>query len=243
MKNGLPPTLNRAGALVISVLIVLAFVLLSIRGAHGPVPVAWLLNIFGRHVGSQYPEPALNLFFARLPSTLALMVFSLVIAALATFGLSAMSSRVPIRFRPIAENITVLLRSIPFVWLAAIVALLVVMYGKLPGDAIGPSALPYFDLRDQVAHLIPPSICLALFQIPFLAGAKSLGDLYRVFAKSLPQILGALVVTETFFAWPGDGRLLYQALSLGAPSVAVSLLLIASVSVLLMRIGLPDAQA
>lgn len=57
----------------------------------------------------------------------------------------------------------------------------------------------------------------------------------RAFTKALPAILGATVVVEVFFAWPGDGRLFYEGLNVGAPSVAIALLLVGACLVLLMR--------
>jgi ABC-type dipeptide/oligopeptide/nickel transport system permease component len=209
--------------------LVAAFVFASVRGAGGSF-------------SSLHAEPILLPIMMRFPSTLELLIGSSVLAGGAVFAIVALSRRLPVRLRNVPEYVALPLRSIPLVWLTAVGALLVAHFGG-QSEAFGAVGLPYFDVRDRVAHLFVPSVCLALFEVPFLINARSLGDLLHSLANGFPEILGAIAVTETLFAWPGDGRLFFEALVLRNLGLAVALLLLAAFAILLMRVAVSDAQA
>lgn len=230
MQNGLRIALNRAGAFAMAVLILIVFLFLSLRGTGAPVSIEWFLHIFGSHPHARaFTEPSLALILQGLPSTLELLACSLILASATAFTITVLYSRLPLRLRGVAENVSLPLRCIPFVLLAATIVALSAYTGYF-GD----------QPPNQVARFFYPAACLALSQVAFFIGARSIGDFYRAFVKSLSEILGAAVVTEALFAWPGDGRLFIQAIWMGAPSVAVALLLVAAVAVLLMRIPVSD---
>ena len=239
MKYGLRGVLHGAGTVAISFLLMAMFMFVSIRAAGAPISIAWFLNIFGSRPHSHYhPEPLLQAILARFPWTLELIVGSFVLAALMALAVAALSMRAPASLRGIAENLALPIRCIPYLWLALEGALVVIVHK----GTLGGNDLSHFDLRDWAVHLLNPAVCLALFQLPFYSGARSLRDVLRSFARALPEILGAVVITETIFAWPGVGRLFYVALAMsGSLSFAVALILVAALAVLLVRAAVSDA--
>jgi peptide/nickel transport system permease protein len=101
----------------------------------------------------------------------------------------------------------------------------------------GIASLDNFDLGDRLAHLILPTIVLSLAFIAqysrFMrssmlevlrtdymrtAAAKGVSQkaalipLVTIIALTLPGLVAGAVITETLFAWPGMGRLFYNAL-------------------------------
>jgi ABC-type dipeptide/oligopeptide/nickel transport system permease component len=200
--------LARAGNTLVSAIFMIVFVL-AFAFASGE-------NIFAFHAfyggTSVFVEVA-----QRLPFTAELVVASFIVAVALGFVLGGLPRRVPGPVRRALLAVAVGLRAIPFFWLAVAAPLPVFLVMQDP-HAFGLASLDHFDIRDRLAHLWGPASVLAVCQIPALASFFSapanassakplLGSLYAVFARGLPEVIGAALITEVAFGWPGLARI------------------------------------
>ncbi|HXM18442.1 MAG TPA: hypothetical protein VN934_06480 [Candidatus Tumulicola sp.] len=182
-------------------------------------------------------------FFRYLPRTIELIAISFVVASIA--GL--LSALPPARaVKPLITSIAVGLQCIPFFLLAIVVGLAFAFSGMHP---IAGMTRPGF--ADSLSGLLAPVGVLAMFQFPLIlehfdkrltlgpnlraAASSILGGLAQQFARNLPDLLTATIITEIVLGRPGEGRLFWHSLSTPAGSEAAGLLLFMALSVLVTR--------
>jgi peptide/nickel transport system permease protein len=186
---------------------------------------------------------AIAYFFLFLPRTIELIAVSFVVASTA----GALSILPFARAAwPLIKGLALGLKCIPFFWLAVALEIALSLAGMNPISGTGGS-----DVAGHLSRLFAPAFVLAIYQFPLIvdylderlkvsagfrpAGASLLGALGAQFARDLPDVLTATVVTEIVFAWPGDGRLFWHFLSFQAVSPAEGILLLTALSVLATR--------
>lgn len=233
--------LKKAGQLAIALGLIVAFIFIAIRVSGPPITVAGLLHLFGAHPHAElFAAPVLPLILARLPSSLVLIAASFAIASAGVLLTARLSVNAPNPLRKIATSVLLFAQSIPYVWFVLTYAVLLALLYR--GNApFGVSGKDGFDLGDRTVHLLYPALCLALFQLPHLLDARSVAGLWYGFTKALPETFGAVVITETVFAWPGNGRLFFSALTAHGGFVAVALLFTAAFTVAALRSTASDA--
>jgi|HubBroStandDraft_5_1064220.scaffolds.fasta_scaffold11110_6 peptide/nickel transport system permease protein len=162
----------------------------------------------------------------RLPVTLELLIGSMIVSL--AFGLTVawVASRTRNRFinRSIAA-LALVLQSVPFFWLALSLSVLAAI--RFGHSVFGSASSNRFSLTDHIAHLILPACIAALAQIPIVVcalkssakqnhGFEFMSRLYLAMlalAERLPEVIGACLITELAFAWPGEGRFLFNAVN------------------------------
>jgi peptide/nickel transport system permease protein len=185
-------------------------------------------------------------FFRYLPSTLELIVVSFLTASIVGLGLTLLLGA---RLKSLATGIAVLLRCIPFFWLALAISV-IGTYTRLP--MFGRISAGPFMLGDHLLHLILPAGVLALFQVPPImeyfngrfargmnvrtAGRSVFSGLRAQFVTLLPDVFAATMFTEVVFAWPGDGRLFFELARVGGTGYEiVAVLSLTALCILLAR--------
>ncbi len=186
----------------------------------------------------RHAKPALGLVLERLPATLALAVFALVVllvVAIPAGIISAIAPNSPIDW--VVRIFALVGQSAPTYWIGLMLILIFgVALGWLPVSGIG-----------GLSHLIMPGITLGLFsaakvmRLTRAAMLEILGSDYlrTAYAKglSVPRVilghglrnayipivttvgvefgtlLSGAIITENIFAWPGIGRLAVQAVA------------------------------
>lgn len=187
----------------------------------------------------------------RLPVTLELLIGSIAIALTVGVASSFVAARTESRFvMGLNRAVAISLGCLPFFWLALGLALLA---GVRWGDSIfGWASTNHFSTRDHLTHLIIPACVVALAELPITL--RALEDLQytgvdwktdlktRVYlslqelAWRLPEVMGACLITEMAFAWPGEGRLFLNAVNLfHQTALAVDIVLLIAILTLLAR--------
>ena len=187
-------------------------------------------------VSIRYRQPATDVFFSRLPNTLMLLPAAMVLAVLMAIPLGIVSAlRRGGATDRISGTIAVLGIATPNFWLGILlIYIFSVQLGWLPSSRMGDwthYVLPTVTLGTFLVagfmRLIRSSM-LEILDSEFvkLARIKGLGELRVIWKHCLRNALipvltlwgvfmGGLVtgaiVTETVFAWPGIGRLTYEA--------------------------------
>ena len=210
-------------------------------GLNGPIHEQFLVFVADAMRGDlgisiRYRLPATDVFFSRLPNTLLLMPAAIILAVLMAIPLGIVSAlRRGGATDRISGTIAVLGIATPNFWLGILlIYIFSVKLGWLPSSRMGGwthYVLPTVTLGTFLVagfmRLIRSSM-LEILDSEFvkLARIKGLGELQVIWKHCLRNSLipvltlwgvfmGGLVtgaiVTETVFAWPGIGRLTYEA--------------------------------
>jgi peptide/nickel transport system permease protein len=95
---------------------------------------------------------------------------------------------------------------------------------------------------DRIWHLMLPSIILAIHSIAGLSRytRSSMLEVIRqdypiitIFGFLIPDLIGGAIIMETVFAWPGIGRLSYQAVLARDYPVVMTILTVSAVLTLI----------
>ena len=215
--------------------------MIAVLGLDGPLHEQFLIFVrdalHGDHGTSiRYRQPVVEIFFDRLPNTLALVPPAMLLAIVMAVPLGILSALYRGRLIDrIAGAIAVLGIATPNFWLGILlIYLFSVQLGWLPSGRMGGPAhyvLPTITLGTFLVagfmRLIRSSMLEVLdSEFVKLARIKGLAESVVVWKHCLRNALipvltlwgvfmGGLVtgaiVTETVFAWPGVGRLTYEA--------------------------------
>lgn len=198
-------------------------------------------------------EPVTVAIVQRLPLTIELLVASFLVALVAGVPLAILVVRIRSGlFARIVMSLATAVRCTPFFWLVLLLSLLAaIRFGDW--DPFGWASLDRFSFEDHLAHLVVPACLLSLLQVSFfleplqdmaergLRGALPLGLVLAAsltsLAERLPEILAAETVTEIAWAWPGEGRLFWNALLQSDLSLAISIAVFMALVVLMLRLG------
>jgi peptide/nickel transport system permease protein len=186
----------------------------------------------------QTRQPVLKEIGLRLPNTIYLMSITLLVALGLAIPIGILSAVKQYSFFDIfATTFSFAGQAIPEFWLGLV--LIIVFYAWLKNPFTGDPLLPAggiytigldFSLADRLKHLVLPVLTGSLGWIAWYsrflrtsmldvihqdylrtARAKGLQERIVMFAMDLPYIFGGTVFVEMIFAWPGMGRLYYQA--------------------------------
>jgi ABC-type dipeptide/oligopeptide/nickel transport system permease subunit/ABC-type dipeptide/oligopeptide/nickel transport system permease component len=195
-------------------------------------------------------QPVWNAIADRLPATIELFVAALVASAL--LGAIGGFVRGRVRRGALPEVLALpelVFRATPVVFVALIGQLFFVFTTSLPtaGYATGDT----FQLRDHLVHLAGPVLFVALpfgawsslifydlFRTPNGATARRFAGAVATTAASVgPALLSASVILEVLFAWPGMGRLFFNAFSQDDLALIAAVLLVYSAVIALLKLG------
>lgn len=185
-----------------------------------------------------FREPAAQMVLDRFPATLELTLVALAWSLLASLALGLVSAIRRYRWEDfLASGISLLGQSLPVFWLGIMLILLFgVTWHVLPTSGKeGPSSfvLPAITLgaygMARTTRLVRSGM-LDVLSTDYVRAARAKGLSQRVVVlrhalknAAIPivtvvgldfgTLLGGAVITETIFAWPGVGRLAYEAIS------------------------------
>lgn len=232
-------------------------------GFDDPLPLQYWHFISGAVQGDlgesfRFREPSLELVLARLPATLQLALYSVLIATLVGIPLGVVSASTKGSWPDSAiRSFFYLGQGIPPFFLGLVLMVVFsIQLGWLPSSG-----------RGSIAQLVMPVATLSVFLLASIARLTR-GGMVQVLqsdyirtarAKGLPgrtvlykhavrntlipvvtmiglqlgHLLGGAVVTETIFAWPGVGRLVVEAIhNRDFPVVQAAMLVIVTLFVL-----------
>ena len=187
----------------------------------------------------------------RLPVTIELLSGSIVVVLTVGVALSIVAARTQSRVvKCLVRALAVSLGCIPFFWLALSLALWVSI--RRGNSVFGWASLAHLSIRDHLAHLIIPACVLALAELPIvlnaLEGLQRFSDDRKAdvtarvslsmqeLAWKLPEVIGACLITEVAFGWPGEGRLLLAVIHSSQTTRAIALVLLIAVLTVLVRL-------
>lgn len=225
--------------------------------------VTYMGNMLQGDFGESYRfnQPALNIVLERLPATLELAVFAIVISTVVAIPLGIWSAtRQNTGLDLIATGAAVIGKAMPNFWLGIMLILLFsVTLGMFPVSGRGTAMhviLPAITLATGIAaemtRLIRSSMLDSLSQ-DYVRTARSKGLKNRIvvykhaFRNSLipvvtitflqtSTLVGGTLITETVFAWPGLGQLLIQAVNTRDMAIVQASVFIIAVLVILMNL-------
>ena len=187
----------------------------------------------------------------RLPVTIELLSGSIIIVLTVGVALSIVAARTQCRIvKRLVRVLAISLGCIPFFWVALSLALLASI--RWGASIFSWASLDHFSIRDHLAHLIIPACVLALAELPIvlnaLGGLQYLSDDWKTdltarislslqeLAWKLPEVMGAGLITEVAFGWPGEGRLLLAIIYSSQTTRAIALVLLIAVLTVLARL-------
>lgn len=197
------------------------------------------------------PQPLVSELMRRLPVTMELLFGSIIVVLTVGVALSVVAARTQGRVvKGLFRALAISLGCIPFFWLALSFALWAsIRWGH---STFGWASLDHFSARDHLAHLILPACVLALAELPIvlnaLEGVQRLSGDWKTdlaarislslqeLAWKLPEVMGACILTEVAFGWPGEGRLLLAIIRSSQTTLAIALVLLIAVLTVLVRL-------
>jgi peptide/nickel transport system permease protein len=206
-----------------------------------------------------YGAPATDVVLGHLPATLGLAGFSLALALLVAVPVGVLSAvRRDSIWDFLGVGLTLAGQSMPAFWLGLMLILVfAVILGVLPASGAGSFAhliLPGVTLGAYLMALVTRLVRSGLLDVlnedyVRTARAKGLGaravvyghalrnvliPLITVIGLQLGSLLGGAVITETVFAWPGVGTVLFTAINArDYPLIQASVLLLSIFFVLI----------
>ncbi|WP_248560250.1 nickel ABC transporter permease [Niallia sp. NCCP-28] len=212
-------------------------------GFDQPIPMQywnWLTNFFQLDFGNSYitNEPVLDILFSRLPATLELTVFSLLVMSLIAVPLGSLSALYKNSWIDQLSRLLSLIGSaVPSFWLGLIFidlfAVKLNIFPTMGRDGFSSIILPSLTLGIAMAsvyvRLIRSSLLETMGQ-DFIKAARSRGlsesriffahvfrhsltPVITVFGVSLGSLIGGIVVIEVLFAYPGVGKLVVSSIT------------------------------
>ena len=209
-----------------------------------------------------FAQPVADVIAPALLSTLALVGAALLVAGIAGIGLGLLAAARP-RLAPLVDAVAILGQSAPSFWLGILLIILfAVTLGWLPAggaaeggmfDALRYLVLPVATLA--IANLAAyarhsAAAVAATLREPWVTAARARGNgearvllrhafpnaavpILQVAALDAGALVGGALITETLFARPGMGKLIYDAVMGNDTNLAlVALLLVALVTML-----------
>ncbi|MGP4079292.1 ABC transporter permease [Pseudalkalibacillus sp. R45] len=187
----------------------------------------------------RYNQPALEIVLERLPASLELAFFSMLVAIIISIPLGVLSAIKRNSFIDLfITGGAVLGKAMPNFWLGImLILLLAVQFNVLPVSGTGSIyhlILPAITLGTAIAaemtRLIRSSMLEILSQ-EYIRTARSKGlieaivvnkhalrnaliPVVTIMALQTATLIGGTLITETVFSWPGMGQLLIQAVNL-----------------------------
>jgi peptide/nickel transport system permease protein len=189
--------------------------------------------------GFGFSLPVASAILGRLPASIELLLFSCAIALLAGLALTYVA-RINRTASRLITAVALVVRNIPFFWIAVIVAMLA---STVRGDYfVGWASMDGFSLSDHFVHAILPGCLVAMVALTVILEARSefrveepptlastLWFCVRALVERLPEIVAASLLTEIMFVWPGLGRLFWNAIRRGDVLMAASTLLFVAI--------------
>lgn len=225
--------------------------------------VTYVGNMLQGDFGDSYRfnQPALDIVLDRLPATLELAIFAIVIATIVAIPLGIWSAtKQNTSLDLIATGAAVVGKAMPNFWLGIMLILLFsVTLGMFPVSGRGTAMhviLPAITLATGIAaemtRLIRSSMLDSLSQ-DYVRTARSKGLRDRIvvykhaFRNSLipvvtitflqtSTLVGGTLITETVFAWPGLGQLLIQAVNTRDMAIVQASVFIIAILVIVMNL-------
>ncbi len=225
--------------------------------------VTYVGNMLQGDFGDSYRfnQPALDIVLDRLPATMELAIFAIVIATIVAIPLGIWSAtKQNTSLDLIATGAAVVGKAMPNFWLGIMLILLFsVTLGMFPVSGRGTAMhviLPAITLATGIAaemtRLIRSSMLDSLSQ-DYVRTARSKGLRDRIvvykhaFRNSLipvvtitflqtSTLVGGTLITETVFAWPGLGQLLIQAVNTRDMAIVQASVFIIAILVIVMNL-------
>jgi len=211
-------------------------------GFDRPLPLQYLVFLehivrgdFG--ISTRFGSPALPVVLERLPATMEVALLAMLVAALLGGAAGIVAAMRPnSRFELAAMGAALLGQATPVFWLAIMLILVFAAWLHwLPSGGFGGLdhlILPVITLATyssaSIARLLRASLLAVRAQdYHRTARAKGLAEwrillrhllknalipVITVFGLQVGLLLGGAVITETVFSWPGEGRLIVQAI-------------------------------
>lgn len=240
--------------------------LMETMGLNEPFIVQYITyvgNMLQGDFGDSYRfnQPALDIVLDRLPATMELAIFAIVIATIVAIPLGIWSAtKQNTSLDLIATGAAVVGKAMPNFWLGIMLILLFsVTLGMFPVSGRGTAMhviLPAITLATGIAaemtRLIRSSMLDSLSQ-DYVRTARSKGLRDRIvvykhaFRNSLipvvtitflqtSTLVGGTLITETVFAWPGLGQLLIQAVNTRDMAIVQASVFIIAILVIVMNL-------
>lgn len=240
--------------------------LMETMGLNEPFIVQYITyvgNMLQGDFGDSYRfnQPALDIVLDRLPATMELAIFAIVIATVVAIPLGIWSAtKQNTGLDLIATGAAVIGKAMPNFWLGIMLILLFsVTLGMFPVSGRGSAMhviLPSITLATGIAaemtRLIRSSMLDSLSQ-DYVRTARSKGLKDRIvvykhaFRNSLipvvtitflqtSTLVGGTLITETVFAWPGLGQLLIQAVNTRDMAIVQASVFIIAILVIVMNL-------
>jgi peptide/nickel transport system permease protein len=233
--------------------------------------LAWASGIMQGNFGYSrlFAQPVATLLGPALLSTLALAGTALAIALVAGVGLGALAASRP-RSAPLVDAIAVMGQAMPTFWLGILLIIaFAVTLGWLPAGGTGEHGLGLTYLVLPVATLAIAHLASyarhsaasleATLTEPWIRTARARGapesrvllrhafpnaalPVLQIAALDAGALAGGALVTETVFARPGMGKLLYDAVMGNDTNLALIALLLVALVTMLATLGADLAQ-
>jgi len=219
----------------------------------------YLGNVLTLNLGYSFRQdmPVASLIFQRLPATLLLMGTSIAFAVSIGGTLGFLAARHAGKLADtVISSVALLFYATPVFWIGVMLVMVFsVMLDWLPvgGMASIESGYGGFAYAADVArHLVLPATTLGLFYLAISARGKGLGGasvvlrhvlrnallpILTTLGVQLGSVLGGAILVETVFAWPGLGRLAFEALFARDLNLLLGILFCSSVVVVVINLA------